>query len=274
MKYELSVRLGTLKNGPVLRNRLRLPHPVKTDIRICVIAEPGSKAANEARAAGAMLIGEDEIFNQVKEGIVEFDRCICHVDSLQKMNKAGLGRILGPKGLMPSTKTGTVVTQVGNTVRDMVGGSEYREKVGVLRIAIGQLGFTPEEVQNNIKAFMDAIKKDISGMSSRIHKDIHEVVCHVASHFKSILLTVAGSERYKLAGLHIKRRIQRREFNTTKSAIRSVVGCVHIDVQKLYHIVSKLNAVAMLDIVRKDRIHRAFRDLSTFTASADSSMSA
>jgi large subunit ribosomal protein L1 len=175
-KYEVHVRLRTLKNGPVVRNRLRLPHPVKTDIRICVIAAPDSKAAEEARAAGAVLVGEDDVFAQIKEGIIEFDRCICHADSLQKMNKAGLGRQLGPKGLMPSTKTGTVVTQVGASVRNMVGGSEYRERLGVIRMAVGQLGFTPEELQRNVKAFMDMVKKDISAMSDRINKEIHEVV--------------------------------------------------------------------------------------------------
>ncbi|KAF2685128.1 ribosomal protein L1 [Lentithecium fluviatile CBS 122367] len=175
-KYELHVRLRSLKNGPVIRNRLRLPHPVKTDLRICVIAAPDSKAAAEAKAAGATLVGEDEVFNQIKEGVVDFDRCICHIDSLQKLNKAGLGRVLGPKGLMPSTKTGTVVNQVGSTVRNMVGGSEYRERVGVVRMAIGQLGFTPEEMQNNIKSFMDAIKKDIGQMADRINKEVHEVV--------------------------------------------------------------------------------------------------
>ncbi|KAF1951639.1 ribosomal protein L1 [Byssothecium circinans] len=175
-KYEMHVRFRTLKNGPVVRNRLRLPHPVKTDLRICVIAAPDSKAGIEARASGATLVGEDAIFDQIREGIVEFDRCICHIDSLQKLNKAGLGRILGPKGLMPSTKTGTVVTSVGSTVRNMVGGSEYRERMGVVRMAIGQLGFTPEEMQRNIKAFMDSVKKDIAQMSDRITKEIHEVV--------------------------------------------------------------------------------------------------
>ncbi|KAF2267248.1 ribosomal protein L1 [Lojkania enalia] len=175
-KYEVHVRLRSLKNGPVVRNRLRLPHPVKTDVRICVICPPDSKHATEARAAGATLVGEDEIFNQVKEGIVEFDRCICHPDSLQNLNKAGLGRILGPKGLMPSTKMGTVVPNVGAAVRNMVGGSEYREKLGVIRMAIGQLAFTPEEMQTNVKAFMETLKKDIAQMSDRITKEIHEVV--------------------------------------------------------------------------------------------------
>ncbi|KAF2125310.1 ribosomal protein L1 [Dothidotthia symphoricarpi CBS 119687] len=175
-KYEVHVRLRTLKNGPVVRNRLRLPHPVKTDIRICVIAAPDSKAAAEARAAGATLVGEDEVFALIKAGVVEFERCICHVDSLAKMNKAGLGRQLGPKGLMPSTKTGTVVTQVGTSVRNMVGASEYRERLGVIRMAVGQLGFTPDEMQRNVKAFMDALKKDIAQLGDRISKEVHEVV--------------------------------------------------------------------------------------------------
>jgi len=159
-----------------VRNRLRLPHPVKTDIRICVFAPPDSKAAADARAAGAILVGEDEIFAQIKDGVIEFDRCICHVDSLQKMNKAALGRLLGPKGLMPSTKTGTVVTQVADSVKNMVGASEYREREGVIRLAIGQLGFTPEEMQVNVKSFLDALKKDLAQMSDRITKEIHEVV--------------------------------------------------------------------------------------------------
>ncbi|OCK81010.1 50S ribosomal protein L1 [Lepidopterella palustris CBS 459.81] len=176
VKYEMHVKLRTLKNGPAVRNRLRLPHPVKTDLRICVICPPDSKAAADAKAAGAALVGEDEVFQLIKNGTIDFERCICYVDSLQKLNKAGLGRILGPKGLMPSSKTGTVVKDVAATVRDMVGGSEYRERLGVIRMAIGQLGFTPEEMQRNIRAFMENVKKDIAQMSDRISKDIHEVV--------------------------------------------------------------------------------------------------
>ncbi|KAF1967288.1 50S ribosomal protein L1 [Bimuria novae-zelandiae CBS 107.79] len=173
-KYDLAVRFRTQRSGPVVRNRLRLPHPVKTDIRICVIAPPDSKVADDARAAGASLVGEDEIFAQVKEGVVNFDRCICHIDSLQKLNKAQLGRILGPKGLMPSTKLGTVVSNVAQAVRNMVGGSEYRERDAVVRLAIGQLGFAPEAMQANIKAFMESLRKDIGQMSSE--KEVHEVV--------------------------------------------------------------------------------------------------
>jgi large subunit ribosomal protein L1 len=168
--------LKTLKNGPVVRNRLRLPHAVDTSQRICVICPPDSKAAAAAIKAGASLVGEDVVFDAVKEGRIEFERCICHVDSLQKLNKAGLGRILGPRGLMPSSKTGTVVKDVANSVKEMVGGSEYRERLGIIRIAVGQLGFTPEQMQQNIREVMSTLKKDLVLLSDRITKEIHEVV--------------------------------------------------------------------------------------------------
>lgn len=175
-KYELHVRLKTLKNGPVVRNRMRLPHPVKTDLRIAVICPPDSKTAEAAINEGASVVGEEKIFDAVKEGKVEFDRCICHIDSLQKLQKAGIARVLGPRGLMPSPKLGTVTKDVATAVRNMVGGSEYRERMGVVRLAIGQLGFTPEMVRNNIRAFMEQVKKDCAGLSDKINKDVHEVV--------------------------------------------------------------------------------------------------
>lgn len=175
-KYEVALKLRTLKNGPVLRNRFRLPHPVSTDVRICVICPPDSKHAKAAKSAGASVVGEDTVFEAVKAGRIEFERCICHVDSLQKLNKSGIARMLGPRGLMPSAKLGTVVKNVESSVRDLTGGSEYRERVGVVRMAIGQLGFTPEEMQRNIRTFMDSIKRDCGLLSDKINKEIHEVV--------------------------------------------------------------------------------------------------
>ncbi|KAL2059850.1 hypothetical protein VTL71DRAFT_10005 [Oculimacula yallundae] len=176
VKYEMHVKFKSLKNGPVIRNRLRLPHPVKTDIRICVICPPDSKYAKDALAAGASLVGEDEIFEAVKDGKIDFDRCICQLESLEKMNRAGLGRFLGPRGLMPSTKLGTVVKDPANMLKDLIGGAEYRERLGVVRMAIGQLGFTPEEMQRNIKAFVDAMKKDMANLNDKISKEFAEVV--------------------------------------------------------------------------------------------------
>ncbi|KAF7185302.1 50S ribosomal protein L1 [Pseudocercospora fuligena] len=175
-KYEIHLRLKTPKNGAVVRNRLRLPHPVKTDLRICVIANPDSPAGKAAKEAGAHLVGEEEVFEAVKEGKIDFDRCICHADSLPKLGKSGVARILGPRGLMPSAKLGTVVKDVASTVRDMVGGSEYRERMGTVRLSIGQLGFTPEQMQKNIRTFIENVKKDIAGIADKTPKDIHEVV--------------------------------------------------------------------------------------------------
>ena len=238
-KYELHVRLRTLKNGPVVRNRLRLPHSVKTDLRICVIAPADSKAGQEARSAGATLVGEEEIFKQVLEGNIEFDRCICHVDSLQKLNKAGLGRVLGPRGLMPSTKTGTVVTNIGPTVRNMVGGSEYRERLGVIRMAVGQLGFTPTEMQENIKSFMDALKKDISQLQDRVSKEIHEVVGPTS--LRKIATTVAnkspGPQFHQFARVHTDWRVQGSQLDIPGHAHRPLVNsCSFSVVQTMYHI--------------------------------------
>lgn len=141
-----------------------------------MIVAPDSKAARDARSAGAVVVGEQAVFDDIKAGRIEFDRCVCHTDSVAAMTKAGLGRVLGPRGLMPSAKLGTVVKDVGNTVRDMAGGSEYRERTGVIRLAIGQLGFSPEEMQRNIKTFMDQVKKDCSVISDRMAKEVHEVV--------------------------------------------------------------------------------------------------
>ena len=107
---------------------------------------------------------------------MHFDRCIAHIDSLQALQKAQLGRILGPRGLMPSAKTNTVVKDVVSAVRDMAGASEYRERLGVVRMAVGQLGFGVEEVSKNIKAFIDSVKRDMQGISEQTAKEIHEVV--------------------------------------------------------------------------------------------------
>lgn len=121
-------------------------------------------------------MGEDNILEMIKEGKIEFDRLVCHEDSIAKLNKSGLARILGPRGLMPSAKTGTVVKNLGSAIRDMAGGSEYREKLGVVRLAIGAITFTPEMLQKNIKAFMDNIKGDLAGLSDRTNKELHEIV--------------------------------------------------------------------------------------------------
>nr|POE65614.1 50s ribosomal protein l1 [Quercus suber] len=203
-KYELAVRFRTLKSGATIRNRMRLPHPVKTEIRTCVICPPEGPDASLALANGAVLVGEENVFELVREGKIDFDRCICHVDSLAKLQKSGVARILGPRGLMPSAKSGTVTKDVRASLRAMLGASEYRERNGVVRMAIGQLGFTPEEVQRNIKAFMEGLKRDIVGIQDRTPKEIHEVVLS-STHGPGMSLTgdMRGLDSVQLADLKV-----------------------------------------------------------------------
>jgi len=141
-----------------------------------VICPPESAAAKEAREAGAFLVGEEEIFQRVKDGKIDFDRCIAIQESLPKMNKEGLPRILGPRGLMPSVKLGTVADKPGPAVRNLLGGSQYRERQGVVRMAVGRLSFTPEQLRDNVRAFVGAVKKDASVISESVLKEINEVV--------------------------------------------------------------------------------------------------
>ena len=132
--------------------------------------------ADLARSAGASIVGEDDLIESIKAGNINFDRLLCSRQSAQKLNTANVGRILGPKGLMPNNKQGTVIDDIARSVRGLVGGSEYREKLGVIRLAVGQLAFSPEQLQRNIRALMDSVKKDIAQMSDKIAKEVHEVV--------------------------------------------------------------------------------------------------
>lgn len=140
--------------------------------------------ADKARNAGAAIVGEDDLLASIKAGEINFDRLLCVRQSAAKLNTANVGRILGPKGLMPSIKQGTMIDDIARAIRGMVGGSEYREKLGVIRLAIGQLAFSPEQLQRNIKALMTNVNKDAREMSDKIAKEIHEVVSfpHYPSH--------------------------------------------------------------------------------------------
>ncbi|KAK6339429.1 mitochondrial 54S ribosomal protein mrpl1 [Orbilia javanica] len=172
-KYDLAVKIYTQKNGPSVKSRIQLPKAVNTDIRICVFAQ--GKKADAAREAGASVVGTKEVWDQIREGVINFDRVICASDVFQEFQKTGLARILGPKGLMPSARTGTVVTNPAAIISAMVGAAEYRERQGVVRIAIGQLGFTPDELRDNIKEFMDQLAKDLARIED-FDKRINEVV--------------------------------------------------------------------------------------------------
>ena len=183
VKYDLAVRFHTIKNGPTIRNRVQLPHMVSSATRLCVICPPESEPAQVAKGAGAVLIGEEEVFEAVKAGNIDFNKCVCHESSAKKLQEAGIARILGPKGLMPNTKNGTIVKDIAATMKSLVGTTEYRERAAVVRCVVGQLGFSPEQMQSNVKAFMAKIKQDVAEISDKVEKEIYEVVRNIVERF-------------------------------------------------------------------------------------------
>ncbi|KAL2163019.1 hypothetical protein VTH06DRAFT_6855 [Thermothelomyces fergusii] len=176
VKYELAVKLRATRGGPVIRNRIRLPFPVRTDTRIGVICPEDSPMFAEAQQLGAVAVGEESLFQSIREGNIPFNKLICHVDSQEALKKANLGRILGPKGLMPNPKNRTITNDIKTTVKELIGADDYRERDGVVRLAVGQLGFTPQMLSDNIKAFMAQLKEDIANIDENHVKQLDEVV--------------------------------------------------------------------------------------------------
>lgn len=178
--YEVSLKIRTIKNGPIIRNRVRFPYPVKNETRIGVICPEGSNAMNDARQGGAVAFGQESLFELIKAqpNNLPFNRLICHVDSVQALNKAGLGRVLGPKGLMPSLKTNTITKSIKTMMHEMVGAEEYRERVGVIRMPIGNILFTPKQLSENVRALVTLVKADLAAVEDKtnINKDLIEVV--------------------------------------------------------------------------------------------------
>jgi large subunit ribosomal protein L1 len=176
VKYELHINLKTLRSGPVVRNSIRLPYPVQSDWKIGVICPEGSDIAKAATAAGAVAVGEESLFEAIRKGDFEFDRLICHESSEKALAKANLGKILGPKGLMPNRRVKTIVDDVAKSIRDSAGAVEFRERQGCIHMAIGQLRHTPEQLKANIQAVLRRIKLDCAEISEESPKDIHDVI--------------------------------------------------------------------------------------------------
>jgi large subunit ribosomal protein L1 len=156
---ELAVRLGVdpRKADQIVRGTLSLPHGTGRTVRVAVFA--AGDAAAEARQAGADEVGADDLVAKVEGGFVEFDVAIATPDLMGQVGK--LGRILGPRGLMPNPKTGTVTTDVGRTVAEYKAGRvEYRtDKVGNVHVPVGKISFSRENVIENVQAVMDELSR-------------------------------------------------------------------------------------------------------------------
>jgi large subunit ribosomal protein L1 len=141
-----------------IRGAVVLPHGTGKTVRILVFAK-GAKA-DEALAAGADYVGAEELIPKIQnEGWFEFDVIVATPDMMGQLGK--LGRILGPKGLMPNPKTGTVTMDVTKAVKEIKAGKvEYRpDKIGNIQMTIGKVSFGPEKLRENLKAVYDALMK-------------------------------------------------------------------------------------------------------------------
>ena len=156
---ELAVRLGVdpRKADQIVRGTLSLPSGTGRTERVAVFAA-GEQAA-EARAAGADVVGADDLVARVNGGFLDFDVAIATPDLMGQVGT--LGRVLGPRGLMPNPKTGTVTMEVGKAVTEFKGGRvEYRtDKVGNIHIRVGKVSFTPEQLVANIRAVIEELQR-------------------------------------------------------------------------------------------------------------------
>ncbi len=156
---ELTVWLGVdpRKADQLVRGTLVLPHGLGKSKTVVVIAQ-GDKV-REAEEAGADIVGGEDIVNRIKTGWTDFDAVIATPDMMRLVG--GLGKVLGPRGLMPNPKTGTVTPDVATAVKETKAGKvEYRvDKTGVIHVGVGKVSFDNDKLRENAKALLDAVVK-------------------------------------------------------------------------------------------------------------------
>jgi len=141
----------------MVRGVINLPHGTGKTVRVAVFAR-GPKA-DEAKEAGAEVVGAEDLMEQVQAGNMDFERCIATPDMMAIVGR--LGKVLGPRGMMPNPRVGTVTMDVAQAVKDAKGGQvQFRvEKAGVIHAGIGKASFTEEQIKDNAAAIIDAVVK-------------------------------------------------------------------------------------------------------------------
>lgn len=155
---DFALRLGVNPRyaDQMIRGAVSLPHGLGKTVRVLVLTKEGVKE-KEAKEAGADYVGLDDYLEKIQQGWFEFDVIIATPDVMSFVGK--LGKILGPKGLMPNPKSGTVTFDISQTVQEVKAGKiEFRvDRNGILHVAVGKVSFEPEKLKENIKAFIDKI---------------------------------------------------------------------------------------------------------------------
>ena len=156
---DISINLGIDPRhaDQMVRGMISLPHGTGKSVRVAVFAKDAK--ADEARAAGADLVGAEDLMEIINKGEIDFDRCIATPDMMAVVGK--LGKVLGPRGLMPNPKLGTVTPDVETAVKAAKSGQiEFRvEKAGIVQAGIGKASFSQAALEENVTAFIDAINK-------------------------------------------------------------------------------------------------------------------
>ena len=156
---EIAMNLGVDPRhaDQMVRGVVQLPNGTGKTVRVLVFAR-GEKA-EQAQAAGADIVGADDLAKEILEGRMDFDRCIATPDMMGVVGR--LGKVLGPRGLMPNPKLGTVTPDVAGAVKAAKGGAvEFRaEKAGIVHAGVGKASFTEEALVGNIRAFVEAIQR-------------------------------------------------------------------------------------------------------------------
>ena len=156
---ELALNLGVDPRhaDQMVRGMVNLPHGTGKTVRVAVFAKDAK--ADEAKAAGADIVGADDLAEQVQNGEINFDRCIATPDMMSVVGR--LGKILGPRGMMPNPKLGTVTANVTEAVKAAKGGQvEFRvEKAGIVHAGVGKASFAEDALVANVEAFVAAINR-------------------------------------------------------------------------------------------------------------------
>lgn len=156
---ELSLNLGIdpRHSDQIVRGVTSLPHGTGKDVRVAVFAK--DEKAEEAKAAGADIVGAEDLVEKINNGEINFDRAIASPDMMALVGR--VAKVLGPKGLMPNPKVGTVTPNIKEAVESAKAGSlEFRaEKAGIVHAGIGKASFKEAQIIENVKAFVDAIQK-------------------------------------------------------------------------------------------------------------------
>jgi len=156
---EIAMNLGVDPRhaDQMVRGVVSLPNGTGRTVRVAVFARGGK--ADEARAAGADVVGAEDLVERVNSGNIDFDRCIATPDLMPLVGR--LGKVLGPRGMMPNPKVGTVTMDITGAVKASKGGAvEFRvEKAGIVHAGVGKASFPADKLAENIRAFADAVQK-------------------------------------------------------------------------------------------------------------------